>query len=286
MTFDHHSRAGTWRWRLAPVIGLFGLWSVSLVGCYQSSGLSAPQVGADSLIRLLRDPDTVIRRTAAESLGKIGYQQAAPSLILALDDAGFEVREAAVRSLSQVGPLDNKTGERVARLLVDPAPTVRRAAAQTLLSLDLMRELWPLVVTLTTEADSDVRGTIIQALEGLEAHEVRKVLADGLRDPDARVRQAAVVSLAETGDSQVSALLRERLTKDTSSEVRAEAAYRLQFFPLTDAEDVKFAALQDEHRQVRRWAQQTLKGLAAGHDSGLALPPAPPAVPVPSHQYP
>lgn len=286
MTRGQHPKSWFVQWRTAVVLVLFGCCSVALIGCYQSSGISAPQVTVESLIRLLHDPDMVVRRTAAEALGKIGNRQAAPSLVPALDDAREEVREAAVRSLSQMGPLEGGAGERVAGLLVDPVSAVRQAAAQSLISLELMRELWPLVVPLVADADPEVRGVMLQALEGVQAREVLKIFDDALRDPDPRVRRAAVVSLAETGDSQVGARLRERLTSDASGEVRAEAAYRLQFFPLTDTGALKLAAGQDGHSQVRRWAEQTLKGLEVERDSDSRHQPARPAVPAPSHQYP
>lgn len=286
MIRDHHPKSGSVQWRTAIVMVLLGFWSALLPGCYQSSGTSAPQVTIDSLIRLLQDPDMVMRRTAAEALGKIGNREAVSGLVLALDDERFEVREAVVRSLSQLGPLDRGAGDRVAGLLVDPVSVVRKAAAQTLVSLELMKDLWPSVVPLVAEADSDVRGTIIQALEGVSVREVLDIFNDGLRDPDPRIRRAAVVSLAETRASQSGVLLSERLIRDTSGEVRAEAAYRLQFVPLNDVADLKLAVAQDGHSQVRRWAEQTLKGLAVGHDSDSMHQPAPPAVPVPSRQYP
>lgn len=269
------------------VIVLFALWSALLSGCYQLSADPSPHVAVNTLIGLLHDPDMVMRRTAAEALGKIGDPQAVPSLVLALDDHMFAVREAAVRSLSQVGPLERADGERVAGLLVDPVPAVRIAAAQTLAALDRMKDLWPRVVQQLAVASSDQRQTMIQALEGVDDPEAVEAISNAVHDSDPQVRRAAVVALAESSVPQVAAVLRERLTTDPSGGVRAEAAYRLQFFSVSEGvEDLKVTAGQDEHQQVRRWAEQTLRGLEATHDSDSTRPPGPPAGPAPSHRYP
>jgi vesicle coat complex subunit len=269
------------------VIVLFSLWLASLVGCYQPSASPSPQVTVETLLRLLHDPDAVIRRTAAEALGKIGNQQTVSSLVLALDDPASIVRESSAHSLSQLGPLDTAARERIAGLLVDPVPTVRHAAAQTLAALDLPKTLWPMAMSQLVHEDPDVRRAVIQALEGVESPEALKALANSMQDPDRRVRRAAVVALAESGVPNVSAQLRERLTADSSSEVRAESAYRLQFFSVDETEErLQFVASHDKSIQVRRWTEQTLRELRGAHGSGSMPRPIPPAVPGLSHRYP
>jgi HEAT repeat protein len=265
---------------------LLSLWIASLSGCYQPSASPSPPVTVETLLRLLHDSDAVVRRTAAEALGKIGDQQAVPSLVLSLGDPSSMVRESSAQSLSQLGPLDMVTRERIAGLLVDPVPTVRNTAAQTLASLDSPKALWPMAMSQLVHNDPDVRRAVIQALEGVDSPEGLKTLEISLKDPDPRVRRAAVIALAESGVPNVSAQLRERLTEDSSSDVRAESAYRLQFFSAGEAEEeLQFVATHDESVQVRRWTEQTLRGLKAhGYDS--TLQPIPPAVPELSHRYP
>lgn len=286
MNTDSHPIAGSARRRLSILMVLLSLWSASQFGCYQPPANPSPQVATEALMRLLHDSDAVVRRTVAEALGKIGDPQAVPSLVLALDDTMFIVREAAVHSLSRCGPLEKAVGERVVGLLGDPVPAVRVAAAQTLSSLDVMSELWPVVVPLLAQEDADVRRTVIQALEGVESPGLLKTLANSMYDSDPRVRRAAVIALAESGAPNVSALLREGLTADSSSDVRAESAYRLQFFSGSEAEaGLRFVASHDESVQVRRWTEQTLRGLKA-HGSDSRLQPIPPVVPELSHRYP
>lgn len=274
------------RWLSPIVIVLLSFCFVSLSGCYQSSANSSPQGTVETLIRLLHDRDDVLRRTAAEALGKIGDQQVVPSLSLALGDPAAIVREAAAHSLGQVGPVDTVTTERLAGLLVDPVPSVRTAASQTLASLDSDKELWPTGISQLTHEDPDVRRAVIHALEGIDRPDVVEALTGAVRDPDSGVRRAAVVALAESGGLHVETLLRDRLNTDPSSSVRAEVAYRLQFFSGNEAGEVlRFVLGQDESLQVRRWTEQTLRGLRApGSDSTPR--PVPPAVPGPSHRYP
>ncbi|MCC6140322.1 MAG: HEAT repeat domain-containing protein [Nitrospira sp.] len=228
----------------------------------------------------------MLRRTAAEALGKIGDQQAVQSLVLALDDPAAIVREAAARSLGQVGPVDRVTTERLAGLLVDPIPSVRTAAAQTLASLDQGKELWPAWQSQLAHDNPDVRRAVIHALEGFDRPEVVEALSGAARDPDAGVRRAAVVALVESGDSHVGPLLRGRVSADPSSSVRAEVAYRLQFVSAdADRQELSLAEGRDESLQVRRWMKQTLKGMES-HGSDSAPRQVPPAGLGLSRRYP
>lgn len=277
---------GSMRWSVLIAIVPLGFCFVSLAGCYQSSASSSPQSTVETLIKLLRDRDDVLRRTAAEALGKVGDQQAIQGLTLALGDPAVMVREAAAYSLSQVGPIERATTEHLARLLADPAPSVRTAAAQTLSSLDQGKELWPLWQSQLTHDDPAVRRAVIHALEGIDRPEVIEALLGVLRDPDADVRRAAVVALVESGDPHVVPLLRGRLSADPSSSVRAEVAYRLQFVSGgEDRQELSVVAGREESAQVRRWAEQTLKEMGRyGSDSTPRR--VPPTGLGPSHRYP
>lgn len=269
------------------VFVLLSLCFASLLGCYQPAASPSPQRTVESLLRLLHDSDPVSRRTAAEALGKIGSPQAVDSLVVALGDQSHIVREAAVRSLGGVGPLDLGTRVHLAGALIDPAESVRSAASQTLASLDLVQEPWPLARSQLAHADPEVRRVVIYAFESIDSPTAVSALVDSLHDPDPQVRQAAVAVLGESGDSRVAELFREQLRAESSSNVRAEIVYRLQFFSEGEFEEgLRFVTIHDESGQVRRWADHTLRGLREGRDSGSRPRPIPPAVPELSHQYP
>ena len=271
----------------SSVFVLLSLCVASLIGCYQPSASSSPQRTVGALLRLLNDSDAAVRRTAAEALGKIGNPQAVPGLVISLGDRSPIVREASVRSLSGVGPLDLLARGQIAGLLVDPVQSVRSAASETLGILDPTKEIWPLAMSQVAHADPEVRRAVIQAFQSIDAPEVRRALADSLHDPDPQVRQAAVAALGESGDSMVVELFLERLRAESSADVRGEIAYRLQFFSEGEFEGgLRFVATHDESAQVRRWADQTLRGLRGAHGSGSRPQPIPPAAPEPSRRYP
>ena len=271
----------------SSVLVLLSLCFASLLGCYQPPATSSPQRTVDTLLKLLHDSDAMARRTAAEALGKIGNPQAIAGLVVALGDQSPIVREASVRSLGGIGPLDLVARVHIAGLLIDPVQSVRSAASQTLASLDAVQELWPLAMSQLAHADPEVRRAVIQAFESVESPEVVRALADRLQDPDPDVRRAAVAVLGESGDPKLVELLLEQLRADSSSNVRAEIAYRLQFFSDGEGEEVlRFVASHDESAQVRRWAAQTFRGLRGARDSDSRPQPIPPAVPEPSRRYP
>ncbi len=271
----------------SSVLVLLSLCFASLLGCYQPPATSSPQRTVDTLLRLLHDSDAMARRTAAEALGKIGNPQAIAALVMALGDQSPIVREASVRSLGGLGPLDLVARVHIAGLLIDPVQSVRSAAAQNLASLDSTKELWPLAMSQLAHADPEVRRAVIQAFESIDSPEIVRVLVGSLHDPDPRVRQTAVAVLGESGDSKVVELFREQLKAESSANVRGEIAYRLQFFSEGGfEEELRFVASHDESAQVRRWGDQTLRGLRGARDSGSRPQPIPPAVPEPSHQYP
>lgn len=269
------------------IVPLLVLCSLVLFGCYQPPTIDSPRAAVDSLIRLLLDRDVVIRRTAAEALGKIGDPQAIPGLIAVLDDSMAIVREAAAVSLGQLGALDRAAGERLVGLLADPAPLVRAGASHALASLDMGNELSLMLLPYLAHEDPDVRRVAALALEGAESSEVRQALRNMLDNPDPRLRRASVIALAESRAPQVVALLRARLASDGSSDVRAETAYRLQFLSASEvAEELVLVARQDESLQVRRWADQTLRELEAGHGFDSMRQPVLPVVPGSFHRYP
>lgn len=266
---------------------LLSLCVASLLGCYQPSTNPSPQRTVETLLRLLHDRDALVRRTAAESLGKIGDPQAVPGLVVALGDQSPIVREASVRSLGDIGPLQMNTRNQIADLLVDSVPSVRAAASQTLAALDSSKERWPLAMSQLAHGNPEIRRAVIQALESTDSPEVLMALRDKLHDPEPQVRRAAVAVLGQSGDTKVVELFRLHLRAESSADVRAEIAHQLQFFPEGESkEGLRYLITHDESAQVRRWADHTLRGLRGVRDSDSRPQPTPPAVPVPSHRYP
>ncbi|MGE0644891.1 MAG: HEAT repeat domain-containing protein [Nitrospira sp.] len=110
----------------------FLLFFSSTLGCYQNTPAPDPKKAIDLLISLLDDRDTLVRRNAAEALGKIGSHQSQSALRNKLDDSEPVVREAAARSLGWLSVLDSETRFKLAILLDDVDSSVRQAASQAL----------------------------------------------------------------------------------------------------------------------------------------------------------
>src|SRR6266513_4841194 len=87
---------------------LFGallLFSLSLAGCIVSTDYAdlAPEQALPHLRAVLKDPNPELRRTAAQSLGKIARKEAVPALLNACLDQDPGVRRQAAWALGMIG---------------------------------------------------------------------------------------------------------------------------------------------------------------------------------------
>ena len=240
--------------------------SLSLAACIVSQDHSAPtpEQVLPKLTTVLKDPNPELRRTAAQSLGKIGRKEAAPALIAALRDPDASVRRQAAWALGMIGE-DALGPDRspLAELLFDTDPAVREAAATALgLTGDTQAGIELLLERLQeagTPADS--KRLAAAAFGGMEARSAVTGLTRLLADPDARVRRWAVAALGEIADTQTVKPLGMLLAKDPDAGVRLEAAFRLGKFGGAAARPALTAALKDPNEDVRRVAAAGLKEL-------------------------
>ena len=75
-----------------------------LTGCVQDSPPSSRERTVSLLLELLHDERPEMRRTAAESLGKIGDPRAADSILPLIQDPASVVREASVMAIGRLKP--------------------------------------------------------------------------------------------------------------------------------------------------------------------------------------
>lgn len=282
MEFFSSRRTGVFR-RLA-LLGLI----VLNAGCYQEVAPS-PEMAVRMLTELLSDRDASVRRTAAEALGKIGRPSAEQSLVPALDDADPGVREAAARGLGRLPSVGIETGAMLTSRLRDSDPSVRQAAAQALDASDDFTVLTPRLADLLSDPRPEVRrsGAHALMLTGASRPAVNQALARAAQDPDSTVRQWVVAALGESDAAGSGPLLVNRLIHDPAEAVRAEAAYRLRYSE--DGEvvtELETMGTRDKNDTVARWAQHSLTALKTVTGSGSAPPPSPPAATERSRQYP
>ena len=180
------------------------------LGCLQDAKAPSVERGLAVLLTLLHDEHPDIRRTAAESLGKIGDRSALPVVLPLLTDTVPAVRAAAAQALGRMAtPDDEAVIAGLARSLADHDNRVRQAAALAIGEIEPSpRQLTPVTVLLRA-SDVQVRRAAVRALMSLDTEQVIEWLLPLLDDPDAEVRQGAVSALGLSGDTRVTAALSE-----------------------------------------------------------------------------
>jgi HEAT repeat protein len=272
----------------SPLRTALACWCLLASGCYLESSPS-PQAAVQVLTELIQDRDALVRRSAAEALGKIGDPTAEPALLIALRDSEPAVREAAARSFARLSSYGAAvTGALLARL-EDPDSAVRRAAAQALGGADESQDPARTIARMLASPYPEVRRSAAHAFLYVEDAKglATDALAQRTKDPDPLVRQWAVAALAETGGREAAPWLVDRLLHDEAEAVRTEAAYRLRFLGDESVlEELKKVPKQRSSAAVDRWLERTSAFLMKASDSDSALPPGPPAQIAPSHRSP
>lgn len=230
----------------------------SLSGCVQDSPPSSKARTVSLLLELLHDERPEMRRTAAESLGKIGDPRATDSILPLTHDPASLVREAAVTALGRLKPTATEAVVLLlAQALEDPIESVRQAAIVATGEIEPGSQLLQPIVRLLRSSDPAIKKAAARSLLQVDSSQSIPALVAAGRDSDAEVRQGIVAAMGEWGGVAVSPWLRERLAQDSSPGVRAEAAYRLGLFNDPDTKAALNATSEkDPDRGVRRWAKQ------------------------------
>jgi HEAT repeat protein len=150
----------------------------------------ARQANAGPLLHALTSEETLVRQSAAEALGRLGYQPAMSHLTDLLSDDSPWVRRAAIRALGHIG--DRRAADPLTQGLADDSAWVRRSAAY--------------------------------ALGAIRAQQATSQLIAALDDPDPQVRRNAAWALGRIRDPN--ALPKLRALKDETAldrEVAQEA---------------------------------------------------------------
>jgi HEAT repeat protein len=170
----------------------------------------------DIQIDLLKDPDWVVRREAAITLGEMGDERCVEPLSKALYDGDWQVREVVVDALGQIG---SPAVEVLIKLLRDW--DVRKYAINALGKIRDERVLEPLMVQLRNE---EFREDATNALVELGEPTLPR-LVEALKDKDEAVRKQAVVALGRIKhDEAIDPLIEMLGDKDWFTRLNAAAA--------------------------------------------------------------
>ncbi|MBX3346025.1 MAG: HEAT repeat domain-containing protein [Nitrospira sp.] len=237
-----------------------------IAGCYVDVPPGGPVEVSMRLTELLTDSDPDVRRTAAESLGKIGERSAGHGLLAALKDHDPRVRAAAARSLGNLG--DGASGVLLAGRLADSSEAVRVASALALSEIESSASSEAESLRMLHHQDAAVRLAATRALGGQDIVRFRGELVGALQDPDARVRQGVVAALGETGDGRAILYLVRLLKNDSSAGVRSEAAFRLGKLGGTSVlRELTGTAQADTDPITRVWARWAVKQITSSRGS-------------------
>lgn len=123
---------------------------------------------------------------------------------------------------------DKRTEEILLRLLNDPNPKIRAAAARYLAEADLVQAVQPLLSLLTEEKEIPVRIAAVYSLGLLGAQEALETILEILnnKNEDPGLRGSAAEALADIGDTRAIDPLIDAL-HDESVEVRFWAVFAL-----------------------------------------------------------
>ncbi len=173
---------------------------------------------------------------------------------------------ACMVSTDYAGPSPEQALPRLAALLNDPNPELRRTAAQALGKI-ARKEAVPALMGALRDPDAGVRRHAAWALGMIGEDAVgpdRSPLASLLFDPDPGVREAAALALGLTGDTQTGIeLLLERVRESgTPSDSKRLAAASLGGMEARTAVPVLTKLLADPDARVRRWAVAALGEIA------------------------
>jgi len=204
--------------------------------------------------RELNNEDSIVVRSAIESLGQINLPAAIPYLLKKYSTGTPEIREAVVNALANIK--DPKSVKAIIIALDDSNNYVRAAAKKVLTSeIDEFRQLndpesiKPLLKALK-DNNRSVRTMAATFLGEFQNPEATKYLIEALKDEDIEVRKAASVSLRKIKDPQAIEPLVAALN-DPNAEVRVTVVETLGEFKDHRAIEPLMDKLKDQSPAVR-----------------------------------
>lgn len=180
---------------------------LAALGSDQAALLSAAMVGLANLeseagskrmVELLNNSDVAIKRAAAACLGKLREKNAVPNLVELLEDSDPGVRKEAVIALNHIK--DRRALGALGDCLADSDAEVRRVAAIALGNTRLPQEelVEPLMKGLK-DRDAKVRQACLSALANLKAAQALEASAELLKDSHEEVARQAGVTVVMLG---------------------------------------------------------------------------------------
>ncbi|MBK5275478.1 MAG: HEAT repeat domain-containing protein [Desulfuromonadales bacterium] len=161
-------------------------------------GECAYQNGGVILHDALCDQSAIVRRAAAEAVGKLGLADCIPGIVRLLDESDQEVRNTAVASLKSLALIDWNSVQAVANQLGDSGRPEQRCSAAALFAALGDGDRLSLLVK---DEEAMVRQAAVFSIGKLRLASADGILMIALADEEPDVRIAAAEALAEVGDA-------------------------------------------------------------------------------------
>ncbi len=213
----------------------------------------------------LKDEDWLVRRDAAEALGKLGDRQAVAPLTACLKDGTNSVRFSAAEALGKLG--DQRAVAPLIACLKDK-DVDRSYAAEALGKLGDKQAVEPLIACLK---DKEVdRSYAAEALGKLADKRAVEPLIGCLKDEDQRVRRHAAEALGKLGDKRAVEPLIAALPDWPVKDAIGTALKQLDGKPATDKERFYCRVAEKDNQGLLADWEQTRKLIlddAGSHDA-------------------
>ncbi|NET64392.1 MAG: NACHT domain-containing protein [Moorea sp. SIO1G6] len=208
----------------------------------------------DPLIQLLNDNDYNVRSIAAYALGKIGTEATIDPLIKLLNDNNYNVRIRAAYALGKIGT--EATIDPLIKLLNDNNYNVRSIAASALGKIGTEATIDPLIKLLDHD-NYYVRSLAVEVLGKIGTEATIDPLIKLLDNHNYNVRISAAEALGKIGtEATINPLI--KLLNDDHYSVRYTAAYALGEIGTKATIDPLIKLLNDDNYNVRRSAASAL----------------------------
>ena len=214
-------------------------------------------------------PDPAVRSRAALALGRIGDEGGAPELARLLSDPSSDVRASAAFACAILG--EASLTRDLSLLLADPDPAAAARAAWSLGFLEQPTGEEALLAALAAALAAENRAALLAALWHFPTPAAAAAAARYARDPDGRVRAAALYALARRPQDSSLGVLTGALT-DPDPDTAALAARALGLLGHTESLPA-LLAVSDGPRALVGGAAMSAAHAILEKNPGTTLPP-------------
>jgi putative heme-binding domain-containing protein len=183
--------------------------------------VEAGEPTVDALLNVRgHSPSYEARAAALWALYRIGTPHAEEGVRAALDDANFRVRVAAARAVGMAH--DHDAVDRLMHMVKQDQPAARREAATALGQIGDVRAVPDLIAAAARADDRFIDHAVIYALIELKTP---APALDALKNPNPKIRKAALVALDQMDKSPLAASQLTPLLSDKDKELRTAALW-------------------------------------------------------------